>query len=153
MNATAKVPRQVGRLIVSPKAYAKQKPLFAAFRWLRANMGVGRVETEGFDPFWAVTKHADILEVSRRHDVFRNGDRATTLVPRAADERARALTGGSPHLVRTIVHMDAPDHWKYRRVTQAGFAQGKVHALEHRIRAIASACIDRMAAYGTTCDF
>ncbi|HEX9322548.1 MAG TPA: cytochrome P450 [Xanthobacteraceae bacterium] len=153
MIEAAKVPERLGRLIVSPKAYAKQKPVLAGFQWLRANLPIGRVEIESFDPFWAVTKHADILEVSRRHDVFHNGDRATTLVPRAADERARALTGGSPHLVRSIVHMDEPDHLKYRRITHAWFAQQKVQALEHRIRAIARECIDRMAAHGTRCDF
>ena len=153
MNGTATVPRHIGRLIVSPRAYAKQKPLLAGFRWLRAHVPLGRVEAEGFDPFWAVTRHADILDVSRRHDLFHNGDRATTLVPRAADETARALTGGSPHLVRTIVHMDPPDHLKYRRITQAWFAQQKVQSIEHRIRAIASSCIDRMVAHGASCDF
>jgi len=153
MNETAKVPERLGRLIVSPKAYAKQTPLLAGFRWLRANVPLGRVEMEGFDPFWAVTKHTDILEVSRRHDLFHNGDRATTLVPRASDETARALTGGSPHLVRTIVHMDAPEHLKYRRITHACFTQQKVNSLEHRIRVIARACVDRMAGHGAACDF
>jgi len=153
MHDAATVPERLGRLIVSPKAYARQKPLLAGFRWLRANLPLGRVETEGFDPFWAVTKHADILDVSRRHDLFHNGDRATTLVLRAADEAARTLTGGSPHLVRTIVHMDAPDHLKHRRIAQAWFAQQKMQSLEGRIRAIARSCIDRMAGYGTTCDF
>jgi cytochrome P450 len=153
MHEAEKLPGRLGRLIVSPKAYAKQKTLLAAFNWLRANLPLGRVETEGFDPFWVVTKHADILDVSRRHDLFHNGDRATTLVLRAADEVARTLTGGSPHLVRTIVHMDAPDHLKYRRITQVWFAHQKVQSLEGRIRAIARSCIDRMAGYGTTCDF
>ena len=96
MIEAAKVPERLGRLIVSPKAYAKQNSLLAGFRWLRTNLPLGRVEVEGFDPFWVVTKHADILEIIRQHNLFHNGDRAHTLVPRASDETARALTGGSP---------------------------------------------------------
>src|SRR6266571_3022455 len=153
MNETAKVPERLGRLIVLPKAYAKQNSLLAGFRWLRANLPLGRVEIEGFDPFWVVTKHADILEIIRQHNLFHNGDRAHTLVPRASDEAARALTGGSPHPIRTLVHMDEPDHPKFRRITQTWFAQQRVKSFENRIRAIARGCVDRMAAHGTACDF
>jgi cytochrome P450 len=153
MHEAEKVPGRLGRLIVSPKAYAKQKSLLAAFDWLRANLPLGRVETEDFDPFWVVTKHADILEIIRQHDLFHNGDRAHTLVPRASDEAARALTGGSPHPIRTLVHMDEPDHLKYRRVTQSWFTLQKAKSLEDRIRAIARASIDRMAECGSACDF
>ena len=153
MKDAAKVPNDLGELIVSPKAYASQNKLLACFRWLRSNNPVGLVEAEDFDPFWAITKYADILEVSRQHDLFHNGGRATALIPRASDQKARALTGGSPHPIRTIVHMDAPDHPKYRRVTQAWFTQQKVKTLEERIRVIARSSIERMAAHGEVCDF
>jgi cytochrome P450 len=153
MSGARKIPANLGRLIVSPKAYAEQKPLLRGFRWLRANNPLGRVEVEGFDPFWAVTKHTDILEICRQGDLFHNGDRATTLVPRAADAKARALTGGSPHLIRTLVHMDAPDHLQYRRVTEAWFTRQNVRSLENRIRVIARGFVDDMAAHGTECDF
>ena len=153
MPEVEKIPQRLGRLITSPKAYANQKTLLAGLRWLRANRALGRVESEGFDPFWVVTKHADISEIIRQHDLFHNGDRAHTLVPRASDDMARSLTGGSPHPIRTLVHMDEPDHLKYRRITQSWFTQQRVGSLEHGIRAIARASIDRMAAHGSVCDF
>lgn len=153
MNETAKVPDDIGALIVSPKAYATQKQLMAGFRWLRQNNPLALIEADGFDPFWAVTKHTDIVEISRRHDLFHNGDRATTLVPRAADELARSLTGGSPHLMRSLQQMDAPDHARYRHITQAWFAHHNVGSLEHMIRPLARRAIDRMAAAGDSCDF
>jgi cytochrome P450 len=153
MHEAANVPERLGRLIVLPKAYAKQKSLLAGFRWLRANLPLGRVEVEGFDPFWVVTKHANILDIIRQHDLFHNGDRAHTLVPRASDETARALTGGSPHPIRTLVHMDEPDHLKYRRITQSWFSQQKAKSLEDRIRVIARASVERMAEHGSSCDF
>lgn len=153
MHETEKVPDDIGALIVSPKAYATQKRLMAGFQWLRRNNRFGRVEVEGFDPFWAVTRHADIVEIGRRHGLFRNGDRASTLVPRAADELARSLTGGSPHLMRTLLQMDGPEHAQYRHITQAWFARQNVGSLEHRIRALARRAVDRMAARGDCCDF
>jgi cytochrome P450 len=153
MNETQKLPENIAALIVSPKAYATQKQLMAGFRWLRQNNPLALIETKGFDPFWAVTTHADILEISRRNDLFCNGDRATALVPRAADELARSLTGGSPHLMRTLLQMDAPEHVQYRHVTQAWFARQNVGSFEHRIRPLARRSIDLMAAQGGSCDF
>lgn len=153
MNEMEKVPADIGALIVSPKAYATQKELMSGFRWLRCHNRLGRVEAEGFDPFWAVTRHADIVEISRRQDVFRNSDRASTLVPRAADELARSLTGGSPHLVRTLLEMDPPDHTLYRRITQPWLLGQNVGSYAERIRPLARRAVDRMAAQGNSCDF
>jgi cytochrome P450 len=153
MPEAEKIPHRLGLLITSPKAYARQKSLLEGLRWLRANQPLGRVETKGFDPFWLVTRHDDVSKIIRQHELFHSGDRAHTLVPRASDEMARALTGGSPHPIRTLVHMDEPDHLKYRRITQFWFTQQKVGSLEHRIRAIARASIDHMAERGSACDF
>jgi cytochrome P450 len=153
MPEAEKIPQRLGRLITSPKAYAKQTSLVAGLRWLRANLPLGLVESEDFDPFWMVTKHADVVEIIRQHDLFHSGDRAHTLVPRASDDMARALTGGDPHPIRTLVHMDEPDHSKYRRITQSWFTQQGVKSLEDRIRSIARASIDRMAERGSACDF
>ena len=153
MFEAEKIPQRLGRLITSPKAYAKQTSLLAGLRWLRANLPLGLVESEDFDPFWMVTKHADVVEIIRQHDLFHSGDRAHTLVPRASDDMARTLTGGSPHPIRTLVHMDEPDHSYYRRITQCWFTQQGIKSLEDRIRSIARASIDRMAERGSACDF
>jgi cytochrome P450 len=153
MPEAEKIPQRLGRLITSPKAYAKRKTLLAGLRWLRANLPLGRAEAQGFDPFWVVTRHADVSDIIRQHGLFHNGDRPHTLVPRASDDMARTLTGGSPHPIRTLVHMDEPDHSKYRRITQSWFTQQRVGSLEDRIRGIARASIDRMAKRGPACDF
>jgi cytochrome P450 len=60
---------------------------------------------------------------------------------------------GTPHLVRSLVQMDAPDHPKYRALTQAWFMPQNIRKLEDRIREIARASVDRMAATGGQCDF
>ena len=50
MPEAEKVPKRLGRLIASPKAYAKQKALLAGFRWLRANLPLAQVESEDLIP-------------------------------------------------------------------------------------------------------
>lgn len=153
MHETYAVPSEIGALMVSPKAYATQKELKTGFRWLRGHNRLGLVEAEGFDPFWAVTTHADIVEIGRHPDLFNNGDRSTALVPRAADDLARSVTGGSPHLIRTLLQMDGQVHARYRHVTQGWFARQSVGSFEHRIRLLAGRSVDRMAARGDGCDF
>jgi len=147
------VPADIGALIVSPRAYASQRELLAGFDWLRRHKRLGRVQAEGFDPFWAVTRHADIVEVSRRHDLFNNSARSTALVPRAADELARAMSGGSPHLMRALLQMDAPQHSRYRQITQSWFARQSIELLEPRIRHLAARAVEDMALRGSTCEF
>jgi hypothetical protein len=153
MTAEIRVPDDIAATVITPKAYAEDTPVHEAFRWLRANNPLGRAELEGFSPFWIVTKHADILEVSRQNALFRSGDVATTFTSLEGDAAVRQMTGGSPHLLRTLVQMDAPDHPKYRVLTQSWFLPQNIRRLEERIREIARAQVDLMAGLGGACDF
>jgi hypothetical protein len=152
MSAAEKIPEEHAWPLVTPQAYATSQ-IHDTYKWLRANNPLGRAELEGYDPFWAVTKHADILEISRQNALFHNGDRQTTLTTQDGDKRVRAMTGGSPHLVRSLVQMDAPDHVKYRALTQAWFLPQNIKGLEDRIRRIARESVDKMLAKDGTCDF
>jgi cytochrome P450 len=58
-----------------------------------------------------------------------------------------------PHLVRSLVQMDAPDHPKYRSLTQQWFTNQSVRKLEQRIRTIAREQVAGMMARGGECDF
>ncbi len=146
------IPQEVAETIVDPKAYADGR-IYESYAWLRANNPLGVAQPAGYDPFWVVTRHGDILEISRQNDLFHSGDRATTITNKAAGDHIRKLTGGSPHLVRSLVQMDAPDHAKYRALTQAWFMPRNIGGLDQRIRNIARASVERMAAKGSECDF
>ena len=147
------IPLEVAATVISPKAYAEDTGLHEAFRWLRANMPLAKAEIEGINPFWIVTRHADILEISRQNSLFHSGDMATTFTTLEGDRIVRKMTGGSPHLVRTLVQMDAPDHPKHRLLTQSWFLPQNIRHLEARIREIARAHVDHMASLGGECDF
>ena len=150
--ADHRIPRDLALTLGTPAAYA-DGTIHETYRWLRRNEPFGVAEMEGVDPFWVATKHADILEISRQNDLFHNGDRAPVITSQAADRKVREMMGGSPHLLRTLIHMDAPDHLKYRALTQAWFMPQNLKRLEDRIREIAKAAVDKMAATGGRCDF
>lgn len=145
------IPHETAATLVDPACYADHR-IHEAYRWLRANNPLGRAQPEGFDPFWVVTRHADILAVERQNALFHNADRPVTLVRQEVERRARAATGGAS-IVRTLVHMDAPDHPRYRALTQGWFMPANIAKFEPRIRDIARATIDRMATLGERCDF
>ncbi len=145
------IPADISATLVSPAAYADDR-IHDAYRWLRANNPLGIARPEGFDPFWVVTRHADIQAVSRQNELFHNADRPTTLTTRAVEERVRKITGG-PNLVRSLVQMDAPDHPKYRALTQGWFMPANLGKFEPRVREIARATVARMLARGGSCDF
>ena len=107
MQPTVEIPSDIAQTVISPKAYADDT-VYAAFRWLRVNNPLGMARLEGFSPFWVVSKHADILEISRQNDLFASGALATTFTSINGDAQVRKLTGGSPHLVRTLVQMTPP---------------------------------------------
>lgn len=152
MSDVDRIPDEIAAKAIDPKSYGDDS-VHEAFRWLRANQPLGKAELPGLYPFWMVTKHADILEVSRQNDLFHSGDMPSTFTTIEADEAVRAMTGGSPHLVRTLVQMDAPDHPKYRIMTQAWFLPQNIRKLEDRIRQIARDHVARMEALGGECDF
>ena len=110
-------------------------------------------ELPGFDPFRIVTKHADILEVSRDNSLFPYGDFPSTLAPHQAVMRGREARAAGRPLLYTLVQMDEPDHLKYRALTQAWFMPQNIRKLEDRIRELAREAVARMEAAGGECDF
>jgi hypothetical protein len=146
------LPAEAAEQIASPRAWADIEAMHRLLSELRAHHPLSLAEPEGFEPFWVVTKHADILEVSRQNDQFLSGARSPVLAPRAAMAAMAAAASAEP-VHRSIVGMDAPDHPKYRVMTQSWFLPGNVKKREERIRAMARASVERLLATGGACDF
>jgi cytochrome P450 len=145
-----RIPDHVAEVLVDPRAYADPR-IHEAYAWLRANAPLGVAEPKGYDPFWVVTRHADILEVGRRNDLFQNGGRMITLGP---NDRGGALDEGAAEPpIRSLVQMDAPEHPKYRMLTQSWFMPPNLKKIEDRIRVIARGAVDKMATRDGACDF
>lgn len=147
------IPQEIATTIVDPKAYAHWERSHEAFKELRKSAPLDIAEPPGFDPFWVVTRFDDIQAIEKENELFHNGDRATTLTTQISDAKVREMTGGSPHLVRSLVQMDNPDHRNYRHLTQNWFMPQNLKQLEGRVREIAKEFVDRMLEMDGECDF
>lgn len=99
------------KVFVDPNASADEERFHAACRVLRREHPVIRVESELYRPFWAVTRHAGVLEIERDHQHFRNAPRPL-LALAAVEALAEA---NSDQALRTLIHMDDPDHEAFQR--------------------------------------
>jgi len=142
----------VAKALTDPKAYGEWNGLHEKFAWARANAPLAVAEVPDYDPFWAATRHADIMEVSRNNKLYASGARQTTLTMKAIDALVRTQTPDG-HLIKSLVQMDAPDHMKYRLLTQTWFMPKNLRILEDRIREIARETVDHMLSLGDECDF
>ena len=153
MSETLEIPEDIARLVITPKAYAEAEPVHDAFAWLRANNPLGMARLPGIYPFWIVTRHADILEISKDNTAFPYGTYPSTLAPHQAVENGRAARAAGRPLLYTLVQMDEPDHMKYRALTQGWFMPQNLRKLEARVRELAREAVARMESLGGECDF
>jgi cytochrome P450 len=115
---------------------------------MRKNDPVSLIETDEYKPFWAVSKHADIIEVERQHEKFLNTQNSVLI--RRKDEEIRAA---NPVQMRTLINMDGVEHAEFRRLTQDWFLPQNLKTLEAKVTQIAETFVDRMLATGGECDF
>ncbi|MFC6197008.1 cytochrome P450 [Ponticaulis profundi] len=148
-----KISQEQANLIADPRAFAAWDPIHELYRDLRRDAPLAKASPEGYGEFWVVTRFADIQAIEKQNELFHAGDRTPTLMPLATEEFIKQMTGGSPHIVRSLVQMDNPDHFKHRMLTQSWFMPQSLKKLEDRIREIARSFVDKMLATEGECDF
>ena len=136
---------EAARVFTDHKSYANEKRFHAPCEWLRRESPVSRIELYCYDPFWAVTKHADVMEIARQPDRWINAPRPA-LGPKPPES-----AGDVP--VRALVQMDPPDHPVYRRISSDWFKPRSIARLGDRAAELAKRYVDRMAELGGECDF
>jgi hypothetical protein len=117
--------------IVDPDAYTVGVP-HATFLRLRRDDPVSWWDEQGGRGFWAVTRHADLLHVSRNVDTFSSAQGVTLEEMDADDFIAR----------RNMLEYDPPEHTRYRRLVSKPFSRREVYAYEGAIRLLARAVLD-----------
>jgi cytochrome P450 len=102
----------------------------AAFRRLRAE---DPVHWYADGPFWCITRHADVAEISRRPRIF-SSEHGTQIF-----EIARRLSGEALPMedAPSIIRMDPPAHNRHRKLVIGAFSPRMVAAIEPRVRALA----------------
>lgn len=134
------------RVLADPKAYTDEAGLHRVLSHLRQHDPVSWVEAPDYAPFWAITKHADIMEIERANDVFTNSPRPV-LVTKEGDEQQAAVG------IKTLIHMDDPQHRDFRAIGANWFRPKAMRGLKDRADELANQFVDKMAAAGPECDF
>lgn len=138
--------------VISAKLYGEHGYPHEAWTRLRREDPVHWFTPEGYRPFWAITKHADIVEVSTQPEKFRSFGRFI-LFPEAASLGGPSLEEDPP--LRMLVNMDPPEHRDYRRLVSGWFTPRAIARLEERLEVITREIFDDLAKDGGTyeCDF
>ena len=147
------LPQELAQAIVDPKSYSVREVVDEAFRKIRATAPLAKAELETMDPFWVVSRHADIKEIERQPDIFHNGDKSTFLSDRENEAKVKALTGGEPNLIRSLVSLDGKEHKDLRGIVFPHVTPRAIKPLEDAIRGIAREFVDHMLSFNGECDF
>ncbi|HEY1920839.1 MAG TPA: cytochrome P450 [Streptosporangiaceae bacterium] len=140
-----------GRALTDASAYADETRLHEALALLRREDPVHWVEADGFDPFWAITRYADIMDIERNHALFHNAPRPLLATAEMdAVQRQREAEGIG---LRTLIHMDDPQHRVVRAIGADWFRPRAMRAMEDRMAVLARRYVDQMAGLGGGCDF
>jgi cytochrome P450 len=137
---------ETAKLLADPLTYTDESRLHAALTQLRANAPVSWVEVPNYRPFWAITKHSDIMDIERNNMLFTNWPRPV-LTTAEGDDQAAAIG------VRTLIHLDDPQHRVVRAIGADWFRPKAMRALKVRVDELAKIYVDRMMEAGPECDF
>jgi len=138
-------PRDIGNELVSPQAYADDARIHRVFSALRSHGEPLLVAPDNYRPFWALTRHAHIMEASTNNEAFISSRRLNMM---SRLQEAAAFKGAERYgkVLRTLIHMDEPDHKQYRAVTQQWFNGSAVRQLQPVLEALANEFCDKLCA-------
>jgi cholest-4-en-3-one 26-monooxygenase len=123
--------------LVDQDHYARYGAPHDQLAWLRANAPVywheGDAERD-WPGFWAVTKHEDVVHVSRHSDLFSSSRRLALFneVPEEQIVLQRMM----------MLNQDPPEHTRRRSLVNRGFTPRAIGVLEEHIRDICHSLVD-----------
>jgi cholest-4-en-3-one 26-monooxygenase len=122
--------------IATPEHYQRCGYPHAEWTWLRRHAPLFWYERPNVEPFWAVTKQADIVEISKQPEKF-------LIAPRLAVFTLDL--GPPPEGVRHLLNMDPPDHARYRRLASGWFTPRAIRGMDDKVARITREILDTAA--------
>lgn len=122
--------------LVDQDHYATLGPPHEQLAWLRAHNPVYRHQgTQGDPDFWAVTRHQDVVHVSRHSELFSSARKLALFneMPEEQRELQRLM----------MLNQDPPEHTRRRSLVNRGFTPRTMNALEQHIRDICDDLLDK----------
>ena len=117
--------------IHTPSLYAERGFPWQAWDLLRQEAPIHWYERHDVEPFWAVTRHADVMTISGHPRVFINGGPRLRLTLKHEVELGRGgidafgtARGWDPYEPPDLVFMDDPRHRQVRKASSGAFTQG-----------------------------
>jgi cytochrome P450 len=121
-----------------------------AWSQLRKHAPVYRCESSEFPPFYAITRHADIVKISSKPAIFSNSLGPALI---SFEQEARRVSDASSFGgMRTIIEMDPPEHRDFRKVASGFFTPRSIRRLDDIVTACAREQVDKLGREGE-CDF
>jgi len=146
------LPLTDGFELIDPGPYGENGQPHDLWTTLRRESPVHRCQPRGFDPFWAITRHADICDISKQPELFSS---APGIVVTNDEQRQLRDSGQGLGAMRVIIEMDPPEHRSYRKVASPWFTPRAVRRIDAAVERSARELVDKLA--GETgegeCDF
>ncbi len=136
--------------LIDPTPYAESGQPHDVWTALRRESPVHRCEVPGYEPFWAITKHADICEISKQPKRFSNA--AGGIVVMTDEQLSLRQDESGLGAMRTIIEMDPPEHRKFRKVASPWFTPRAMSRIEELVETSARELVDSLGPEGE-CDF
>jgi cholest-4-en-3-one 26-monooxygenase len=128
---------------ISPEHYEKNGYPHPEWAYLRKHAPVYFFDRGNYEPFWAITKHADIVEIGKNPTDW-------IIQPRIAVFARDVPVDMQP--LRHLLSMDPPEHRDYRAVTAKQFTPRMVQHWEPKVQRITRQILDEASERGE-CDF
>jgi cytochrome P450 len=138
--------------LVSPRYFGEHGYPYENWKLLREHSPIHRVENGDRLPFWAITRHEDIISISRRPELFLNAPRLV-MNPTGEGEPGDVVPGtGLPANLRSLLNMDPPDHNSYRSLVNKRFTPRALTAITAQVDNIATSILDDIGPNGGKSD-
>lgn len=137
-----------GHVFHTSQSYADPGVFHAAAGLLRREDTIHWVDATTVNPFYVVTKYADVKAIEANSSVFLSSPRAI-LGTKQRDEKVR----NEGHLLKMLVNMDPPEHTGHRQLIADWFRPKNLDALESRLTSLAEGAVQRMIDADGECDF
>ena len=129
--------------VISHASY-KDGPPFELYRQLRAEAPV--IKCRGMEPmytdeFWAITRHADVVEVSRKFQTYSSAKKGSLM-----NEQATEIDNDA---ARLMIDLDPPDHTRLKTLVNRGFTPKAMRMLEEHFREVAVQLIEEALEEGS----
>jgi cholest-4-en-3-one 26-monooxygenase len=132
--------------ILNPDLYVQRGYPHEEWALLRREAPVHYYQRPDVDPFWALTRHADIVNVSRQPGLFKS----IQILFATVNEPGMPMPDEA--VLRQLLNMNPPEHGAYRGVVNRRFTPRSIAQLTNGIERITTEVLDELVGQDE-CDF